>query len=133
MCTEVRERFHKGLVELVKVLIEFCLNFCFFADSSSVASYASYKPSPQLWQRFQALSAINKRDFHARNSSFDINHSRCHSLDIMAGKAATGAAVSRSSSGKSLETDRQSWISDQASILDVVTDCSLSESQVTLN
>ncbi|GLT83959.1 hypothetical protein SLE2022_022200 [Rubroshorea leprosula] len=103
------------------------------SDSCSVASYASYKPSSLLWQRFQALSAISKRDFHARNSSSNISHSRCQSLDITAGKAETGVAVSQSPSGKSLEADRQSWTSDQASILDVVTDCSFSESQVKIN
>ncbi|GKV17532.1 hypothetical protein SLEP1_g28025 [Rubroshorea leprosula] len=104
-------------------------------DSSSFASYASYQSSSLLTQRVQALSTINQGYFQKKKHSFDINRSGCSSLDVTDSCPTISeiGAVSGRSSFKSLETDKQSWISDQASTSDVVTDCSLSESQVEIN
>ncbi|GLT39851.1 hypothetical protein SLA2020_140180 [Shorea laevis] len=105
-------------------------------DSSSFASFASYQSSSLLTQRVQALSTINQGYFHKKKSSFDISRSGYSSLDVTNSCPTISeiGAVSRScSSFESLETDKQSWISDQASTSDVVTDCSLSESQVEIN
>lgn len=89
-------------------------------------------------QRFQALSAINKTFLKTRTNSVESSHSRCQSLDIEEGKddmsspnnAATEDYLSRTSSSKSLRTDNQSWISDQTSSSDMLTDCPSSGCQV---
>lgn len=107
-------------------------------------------------QRFQALSTINQTFLlHSRSSSVEINqsrllesnqarstginHSRCPSIDIVAGKddiiycpssSETRQAVSPSSSWRSLPTDQQSWLSDQTSSVNALKDYSSSDSQV---
>ncbi|XP_007038299.2 PREDICTED: U-box domain-containing protein 35 [Theobroma cacao] len=127
-------------------------------ELGSVASYATFHSPSLPVQRFQALSTINQTFLHSSTSSLeinqsrslestqsrspDINHSRCHSLDIVAGKddmstcpssSETRQAVSRSSSCRSLPTDQQSFLSDQISTSDVLTDNSFSEHQVYVN
>lgn len=90
-------------------------------------------------QRFQALTTINQTLLKTRTSSVESSHSRCQSLDIREGKddlsscatnADSGHALSRTSSCKSFPTDNQSWISDQASTSDMLTEYLSSESQV---
>ncbi|XWS36979.1 hypothetical protein CRYUN_Cryun19dG0003900 [Craigia yunnanensis] len=127
-------------------------------DFGSAASYATFRSPSLPVQRFQALSTINPTFLHTRTSSLetnqsrslestqsrspDINHSRCNSFDIVAGKddmsscpssSETRQAVSRNSSCRSLPTDQQSWLSDQISTSDVLTDYSSSECQVNIN
>ncbi|XP_022771551.1 U-box domain-containing protein 35 isoform X2 [Durio zibethinus] len=128
-------------------------------EFGSVASYATFCSPSLPMQRFQALSTINQTFLHSRTSSVeinqsrslessrswspDVNHSRSHSLDIVAGKddvsslpscSETRQAVSPNSSCRSLQTDQQSWLSDQISTSDVLTDYySSSECQVNIN
>ncbi|XVF08510.1 hypothetical protein REPUB_Repub07fG0009300 [Reevesia pubescens] len=127
-------------------------------ELSSVTSYATFRSPSLPMQRFQALSTINHTFLHTRTSSLeinqsrslessqsrspDVNHSRCHSVDIVAGNddmiscpssSETRQAVSRNSSCRSFPTDQQSWLSDQMSTSDVLTDYFLSESQVNIN
>ncbi|OMO52195.1 hypothetical protein COLO4_37371 [Corchorus olitorius] len=104
-------------------------------DSGSIASYAAFCSPSLPMQRFQALSTINQTYLHSRTSSLeisqsrspDINHSRFHSLDVMGGKddmssnpssSETGQVLSRNSSCRSLQSDQQSWLSDQISTSD---------------
>ncbi|KAJ4840361.1 hypothetical protein Tsubulata_007633 [Turnera subulata] len=113
------------------------------ADNSAI-SISSYfhTNSPSLpMQRFQALSTINQSLLHSRTNSIETIHSRCQSVDIeeeketgdaYTGRLFIGRPVSESSSSKSFPTDYESWMSDQASISEVLTDCS-SDSQVNIN
>ncbi|KAF5461826.1 hypothetical protein F2P56_017890 [Juglans regia] len=111
-------------------------------DHGSVA-LNSHFDSPSLpMQRFQALATINQTLLKTRTSSVESSHFRCQSLDIREGKddlsscatnADSGHALSRTSSCKSLPTDNQSWISDQASTSDMLTEYLSSESQENLN
>lgn len=91
-------------------------------------------------QRFQALSKKNNGLLHTRTNSVETYiHSRCLSLDTEEGNDAVsytpgsseiGHPISESSSCKSLSIDYQSWVSDQASTSDVLTEYSSSDSQV---
>ncbi|XVE63855.1 hypothetical protein DITRI_Ditri07aG0054700 [Diplodiscus trichospermus] len=127
-------------------------------EFGSMASYATFRSPSLPVQRFQALSVLNQTFLHSRTSSLeanqprslesirsmspDINHSRCHSLDIVAGKddisscpnsPETRLAVSLNSSCRSLPTDQQSWLSDQISTSDALRDYPSSECQVNIN
>ncbi|GAV75702.1 Pkinase domain-containing protein/Usp domain-containing protein/U-box domain-containing protein [Cephalotus follicularis] len=111
-------------------------------DFGSVASYSHFDSPSLPMQTFHALSTIDKTILHARTSSITCNHSRCQSLDIEKSKdvinsfpssSDIGNAVSRSSSYRSLPIDSLSCISDQASVSDVLTDYSSSESQANMN
>lgn len=85
-------------------------------------------------QRFQALATINQNLLKTRKDSVDSHHSRFQSLDLDEGKNEFGScpsiSESQASSSGSLVTDNHSWVSDQASTSDGVTDCSSLESQV---
>lgn len=99
-------------------------------DTSSVTSH-SHLHSPSLpMQHFKALSTAKL--------STQANHSRCQSLQIEEGDETDNgfefkSTVRRTSSVQSLITDAQSWISDQASTSDMLTDYPSSESQANLN
>ncbi|OMO94849.1 hypothetical protein CCACVL1_05766 [Corchorus capsularis] len=113
-------------------------------DSGSMASYATFCSPSLPMQRFQALSTVNQTYLHSRTSSLeisqsrspDIHHSRFQSLDVMGGKdemssnpsssETTRQVLSRNSSGRSFQSDQQSWLSDQIS----TSDYSSSECQV---
>lgn len=90
-------------------------------------------------QRFQALATLNQTLLKSGKDSLEFKHSRHQSLDIEEGKVAmspcssnydAGQTLSRHSSCKSLPTDNQSYISDQASTSDMATNYYSSESQV---
>lgn len=90
-------------------------------------------------QRFQALSTLNQTLLKTGKKSVESNHSRYQSLDIDEGKVTMSQCpsnfdvehtLSQASSCKSLLTENQSYVSDQASISDVATDYSSPESQV---
>ncbi|XP_062164279.1 U-box domain-containing protein 35-like [Alnus glutinosa] len=111
-------------------------------DPGSVASYSHFHSPSLPLQRFHALATINQSLLQKRTSSIETSHSRYQSLDIEEGKddmnscpknEDTGRELSRASSCKSLSTENQSWISDQASTSAVLTDCQSSESQENFN
>ena len=91
-------------------------------------------------QRFEALATINQTFLHKKTNSCEKTlHSRLSSLDIeeqedgissSLSNSDIGRPSSRLSSYRSLVTDNQSWLSDQASTSDGPSDFS-SESQVT--
>lgn len=121
------------------------IQFCFpDTDSSSslITSYSHFpSPSPSLpLQRFQALSTINQSLLTTKNSPIIANHSRHQSVDIeehVDGVRSSSyvsdcpQTLSRASSCKSLPTDNQSWVSDEASSSGAFNDYSSCESQVT--
>ncbi|KDP22458.1 hypothetical protein JCGZ_26289 [Jatropha curcas] len=101
-----------------------------FQTDVSVGSCCQFHSPSLPMQRFQALSTINQGLLHARTNSIKTNHSRRQSLDTEEGKyrassypssSEIGNTLSRSSSWKSLPTDYQSWVSDQASSSDALT------------
>ncbi|KAJ7949484.1 U-box domain-containing protein kinase family protein [Quillaja saponaria] len=114
-------------------------------DLGSVASISlSHSPSLPM-QRFQALSTLNQTFINTNNtnaSTIEVKHSRCQSLDIgkeinvsssSPSNSDTAVTLSRASSCRSMPTDDQSWISDQTSITDVLTECPSSDSQANIN
>ncbi|GMI76632.1 hypothetical protein like AT4G25160 [Hibiscus trionum] len=129
-------------------------------EFGSVASYATFRSASLPMQRHQALATLNHAILHSRNSSLASNqfksiestesrsvdnsnsHSRCHSMDTVAGNddmsshpscAESGEAVSRNSSRRSLPTDQLSSLPEQICTSDVQTDCYPSECQVNIN
>ncbi|GFZ15164.1 U-box domain-containing protein kinase family protein [Actinidia rufa] len=110
-------------------------------DCGSVASYAHFRSPSLPMQQFEALSTINETFFHKKTNSCETIHSRLSSLDI--GEQEDGISSSHSNSDighpksrlsrcRSLVTDNQSWLSDQASTSDGPSDFS-SESQINVN
>ncbi|XP_075649054.1 U-box domain-containing protein 35-like isoform X1 [Castanea sativa] len=112
--------------------------------SSSLTDYVSVASdshfcSPSLpMQRFQALATINHNLLKTGTNSVGTNHSRCRSLDVeerkddmnsCPNKADSELALSWAYSCKTLPMDDQSWISDQASNSDAVTDYPSSDTQ----
>lgn len=113
-----------------------CL-FCFLActDLGSVASYSHFRSPSLPLQRFHALATINQTLLKTRTSSIesslslDIEEEKDH-MNSCPNNADTGHVLSRASSCKSLPTENQSWISDQASTSVELTDYPSSESRV---
>ncbi|XP_059666914.1 U-box domain-containing protein 35-like [Cornus florida] len=108
-----------------------------WTDPSSAASYSHFRSPSLPMQRFQALSTINQTLLHKRTNSAETNHSRIPSLDFREGEdvvsiSDVGYANSQMSSFRSVPTDNQSWISDQASTSGAPTHFS-SESQANMN
>ncbi|EXC20961.1 U-box domain-containing protein 35 [Morus notabilis] len=106
-------------------------------DIGSVGSGSKFRSTSLTMQRFQALATINQNLLKTRKDSVDSYHSRFQSLDLNEGKNEFGScpsiSESQASSSGSLVTDNHSWVSDQASTSDAVTDCSSLESQVNFN
>ncbi|KAF8044352.1 hypothetical protein BT93_A2368 [Corymbia citriodora subsp. variegata] len=107
-------------------------------DTSSVSSLSHFHSPSLPMQRFHALSTINQSLLNTAKLSAQTNHSRCQSLQIEEGdETDNGSEVKsnmrRTSSVQSLITDAQSWISDQASTSDMLTDYPSLESQANLN
>ncbi|KAI8006525.1 U-box domain-containing protein 35 [Camellia lanceoleosa] len=86
-----------------------------------VASYPHFHSPSLPMQRFQALSTINKTLLHKKTNSTETSHSGISSLDIVE-EEDVGHPNSTVSSFRTLVTDNQSWISDQASISDFSSD-----------
>lgn len=110
-----------------------------FTKTDSAVSYSHFRSPSLPMQRFQALSTINQTLLHTKASSIETNHSRSQSQEIreeenfmtpFPSNSDIGYEDSRVTSIRSLLTDNQSWISDQASISDACTESS-SASQVT--
>ncbi|XP_050254423.1 U-box domain-containing protein 35-like isoform X1 [Quercus robur] len=107
-------------------------------DYASVASHSHFCSPSLPMQRFQALSTINHNLLKTGTNSVETNHSRCQSLDVeerkddmssYPNKADSEPALNWAYSCKTLPTDDQSWISDQASNLDALTDYPSSDTQ----
>ncbi|GFY84398.1 U-box domain-containing protein kinase family protein [Actinidia rufa] len=111
-------------------------------DHGSIASYAHFRSPSLPMQRFEALATINQTFLHKNTNSCEKTlHSRLSSLDIEEqedgiNSSASNLDIGRPSSGftscRSLVTDNQSWLSDQASTSDGPSDFS-SESQINVN
>ncbi|XP_022159450.1 U-box domain-containing protein 35-like isoform X3 [Momordica charantia] len=115
--------------------------------SSLVTSYSHFhSPSSSLpLQRFQALSTINQPFLTTKTNSIKGSHSRCQSTQsieieeqvdgIRSSSYASDCAqtLSRASSCRSLPTDSQSWVSDEASSSGAFNDYSSCESQADVN
>ncbi|GMP69832.1 hypothetical protein CsSME_00028938 [Camellia sinensis var. sinensis] len=86
-----------------------------------VASYPHFHSPSLPMQRFQALSTINQTLLHKKTNSTETSHSGISSLDIVE-EEDVGHPNSTVSSFRTLVTDNQSWISDQASISDFSSD-----------
>ncbi|KAI6696162.1 hypothetical protein NL676_016281 [Syzygium grande] len=107
-------------------------------DTSSVTSHSHFHSPSLPMQRFQALSTINQSLHNTAKLSTQTNHSRCQSLQMEEGDETDNGSEVKStmrqtSSVQSLITDAQSWISDQASTSETLTDYPSSESQANLN
>ncbi|KAK7859317.1 U-box domain-containing protein 35 [Quercus suber] len=107
-------------------------------DYASVASLSQFCSPSLPMQRFQALATINHNLLKTGTNSVETNHSRCQSLDVeerkddmrsCPNKADSEPALSWANSCKTLPMDDQSWISDQASNLDALTDYPSSNTQ----
>lgn len=121
-----------------------CLFFFFYADGSSslITSYSHFPSSPSLpLQRFQALSSINRPLLTTKTNPIKASHSTCQSVDIeeqvdgicsSSYVSVCAQILSRASSCKSVPTDGQSWVSDEASSSSAFNDCNSNscESQV---
>ncbi|XP_057482582.1 U-box domain-containing protein 35-like [Actinidia eriantha] len=111
-------------------------------DHGSIASYAHFRSPSLPMQRFEALATINQTFLHKNTNSCEKTlHSRLSSLDFEEqedgiSSSASNLDIGRPSSGltscRSLVTDNQSWLSDQASTSDGPSDFS-SESQINVN
>lgn len=115
--------------------------FCFLActDHGSVASYSRPHSTSLLMQRLQALATINRTLLKTGKGSFQSSHSRCQSLDVEEGKDDMSSfptnedsehALCQVSIFKSMPTDNQSSVSDQASALEMLIKYPSSETQV---
>lgn len=115
--------------------------FCFLActDHGSVASYSRPHSTSLLMQRLQALATINRTLLKTGKGSFQSSHSRCQSLDVEEGKDDMSSfptnedsehALCQFSIFKSMPTDNQSSVSDQASALEMLITYPSSETQV---
>lgn len=107
-------------------------------DLGSVASYSHFRSPSLPLQRFHALATINQTLLKTRTSSIesslslDIEEEKDH-MNSCPNNADTGHVLSRASSCKSLPTENQSWISDQASTSVELTDYPSSESRENFN
>ncbi|CAL5391308.1 unnamed protein product [Camellia sinensis] len=86
-----------------------------------VALYPHFHSLSLPVQQFQALSTINQTLLHKKTNSTETSHSGILSLDIVKGQD-VGHPNSTVSSFRTLVTNNQSWISDQASISDFSSD-----------
>ncbi|XP_059461057.1 U-box domain-containing protein 35-like [Corylus avellana] len=107
-------------------------------DLGSVASYSHFHSPSLPVQRYHALATINQTLLQTRTSSIETSHSRYHSVDAIEveddmNSVDAGHALSRASSCKSLPTENESWISDQASSSVALTHYPSSESQENFN
>lgn len=111
---------------------------CLETGTSSALNH--FHSSSLADQRYQALLTINQAVFSKRSSPVDTYHSRSLSLsteeDAMSSSSSSSEVKyggSITSSSRSCQADSQSWNSDRASVLDTLTDSSLSESKVDIS
>lgn len=108
-----------------------------WTDTGSVSSHSFHCTSSLPDQRYQALLTINQAIVNKRPSPVDTFRSRSLSLnteeDAMSCSfncSGITDGFSIASSSRSYQTDNKSWNSDQASMSDILTDLSLSGTQV---
>lgn len=125
----------------MKVVTRLFFFFLARTDYVSVASDSHFCSSLPM-QRFQALATINHNLLKTGTNSVETNHSRCQSLGVeerkddlssCPNKADSELALSGAYSCETLPMDDQSWISDQASNSDALTDYPSSNTQVVLS
>eukprot|EP00268_Persea_americana_P020175 TRINITY_DN20403_c0_g1_i7.p1 TRINITY_DN20403_c0_g1~~TRINITY_DN20403_c0_g1_i7.p1 ORF type:complete len:665 (-),score=127.29 TRINITY_DN20403_c0_g1_i7:642-2636(-) len=104
-----------------------------WTDTGSVSNHSFYRSSSLPDQRYQALLTINEAIVNKRPSPLDTHHLR--SLSLNTEEDARGSSsncsgikdgVSIACTSRSYQTDNKSWISDQVSMSDILTDLSLS-------
>ena len=126
----------------MKVVTHLFFFFLARTDYASVASHSHFCSPSLPMQRFQALATINHNLLKTGTNSVETNHSRCQSLDVEERKDYMSSCPNKADSEhelswahgcKTLPMDDQSWISDQASNLDALTDYPSSDTQVFLS
>ncbi|KAG8652797.1 U-box domain-containing protein 35 isoform X3 [Manihot esculenta] len=130
-------QFHSPSLPMQRFQALSCINHGLF-HSTTNSIETNHSRHQSLDVDVQAISTINQGLLHSRTNSVETINSRCQSLDIEEGNyvasswpstSEIGHPISQSSSCKSLPTDYQSWVSDQASTSDMLTECSSSDSQ----